>query len=321
VSTPSPGTEDNELAEVAALAANDVWAVGNTEDMGGFNRTLVEHWNGTAWSVISSPNASNYSNYLNSITAAGPNELLAVGRSDQQFKRNTLAQRYHNQCVSGSPTATFTPTQVPPSCQIHFEDVTNQSWFYPYVQYLYCHQVISGYSSVPPCSQPGQSCFAPNKTTTRGQVAKIVAKAYNLTINTAGGPHFSDVPVGSTFYPYIETLYNMGLVAGYGDGTFRPGAFVTRGQISKIVVSAAVATDPAHWQLLNPANNTFDDVTSASTFYKYVETASAHSILAGYPCGVSPAGPCGGLQKPYFITNNNTTRAQISKIVYLAVGP
>jgi S-layer family protein len=136
-----------------------------------------------------------------------------------------------------------------------------------------------------------------------------------------GGPHFSDVPVGSTFYQYIETLYNMGLVGGYPDGTFRPGSFVTRGQISKIVVSAAVATDPAHWLLLNPANNTFDDVLPGSTFYKYVETAATHNILSGYPCGVSPAGPCGALHKPYFITNNNTTRAQISKIVYLAVGP
>ena len=41
-----------------------------------------------------------------------------------------------------------------------------------------------------------------------------------------------------TFYSYIETAYNHGIISGYADGTFRPGNNATRGQISKIVYNS-----------------------------------------------------------------------------------
>jgi hypothetical protein len=49
---------------------------------------------------------------------------------------------------------------------------------------------------------------------------------------------FSDVPVASTFYQYIETAVCYGVLGGYSDGTFRPGTNATRGQIAKIVWGA-----------------------------------------------------------------------------------
>lgn len=150
-------------------------------------------------------------------------------------------------------------------------------------------------------------------------MAKITTRAFNFPINTTGGPHFSDVLPGSTFYPYIETLYTLGIVNGYTDGTFRPSGNVSRGQIAKIVVSAAAVADPANWIIENPPSNRFEDVLPGSTFYSYIETAASHSIVAGYPCGTAPAGPCGQENKPYFVPGNDATRAQISKIVYLAV--
>src|SRR5262249_3981333 len=41
---------------VAAVASNDVWAVG-AQDISstGFAQPLIEHWDGTSWSVVSSP--------------------------------------------------------------------------------------------------------------------------------------------------------------------------------------------------------------------------------------------------------------------------
>ena len=51
-------------------------------------------------------------------------------------------------------------------------------------------------------------------------------------------PTFSDVPVGSPFYQYIETAVCHGVLNGYADGTFRPTANATRGQIAKIVYFA-----------------------------------------------------------------------------------
>ncbi len=200
-----------------------------------------------------------------------------------------------------------------------FEDVSPSDWYYGYVEYLYCHGVISGYNTVPPCVTPGRLCFKPENPTTRGQMSKIIVRAFNFTINTTGGPHFSDVPVGSTFYQYIETAKNLGIITGYADGTFHPNASVTRGQLSKIAVNAAILADPAHWTLINPPNSSFEDVLPGSVFYQYIETAAVHNIVSGYPCGTPPAGPCGPGNKPYFLPGNSATRAQISKIVYLAV--
>jgi hypothetical protein len=202
---------------------------------------------------------------------------------------------------------------------MNFVDVSPSDWFYTYVQYLYCHGVISGYNTNPPCGN-GVPCFNPGGTTTRGQLSKIAVLGFNLPINTAGGPHFSDVQPGDTFYTYIETLYNAGAITGYDDGTFRPNNWVTRGQITKIIVLTAAYVDPADWQLVNPSQNTFEDVPVGSTFYTYIETAAAHFIISGYPCGTPPAGVCVPPEnKPYFLPNNNATRAQISKVAYLAI--
>jgi N-acetylmuramoyl-L-alanine amidase len=202
-----------------------------------------------------------------------------------------------------------------------FEDVQPLDWEYDYVQWMFCQGVISGYDTVPPCSVEGATCFKPQNNTTRGQVAKIVVKAFGFPIDVTGGPHFSDVPQGSTFYDYVETARNLGLINGYSDGTFRPSTNVTRGQLAKIAVLAAIDADPAQWTLLDPADNTFEDVVQGSTFYRYIETAVAHAVLSGYHCGSPPAGACGPENKPYFVPENNATRAQISKIVYLAVDP
>ena len=70
--------------------------------------------------------------------------------------------------------------------------------------------------------------------------AKIVVLSRGWTINTGGGPHFSDVPSTNAFYPYIETAYNRNVIAGYADGTFRWGSNATRAQLSKIIQSSIV---------------------------------------------------------------------------------
>jgi subtilisin family serine protease len=191
-------------------------------------------------------------------------------------------------------------------CDMHFSDVHTVDWFYGYVQYLYCGGAISGYSD---------TTFRPFNTVSRGQLSKIIVLAYGLPINTAGGPHFTDVDQANPFYTYIETLSNLGIISGYADHTFRPFALVTRGQTSKIVVNTAIYTNPTNWTLLTPGTPTFHDVPLGHPFYSFIETAYAHNVLGGYTCG-SPGEPCPGL---YFRPGNDATRAQASKIIYLAV--
>jgi hypothetical protein len=80
VPSPSPGTVTNNLFAVGAASANDVWAVGTyIGSSGNTPFTIVEHWNGTAWSVVPSPNPSPGNNGLNGVVALAPDDVWTVG--------------------------------------------------------------------------------------------------------------------------------------------------------------------------------------------------------------------------------------------------
>jgi len=65
------------LYDVAAVAPNDVWAVGSSSSNGHDYFNLVEHWDGTSWSVV--PSESGAYDTLTGIADAGPNDIWAVG--------------------------------------------------------------------------------------------------------------------------------------------------------------------------------------------------------------------------------------------------
>ncbi len=146
----------------------------------------------------------------------------------------------------------------------------------------------------------------------------MVMLGFGFPENSTGGPHFSDVEPGSTFYTHIETLYNLGILNGYADGTYRSNNSVSRGQIAKLVVNAGILADPIHWQLADPPTNTFADVPTDSIYFRYVETAAAYNLVAGYECGGADE-PCDPQNRSYYRVNAAATRAQLSKIIYLGI--
>lgn len=78
--TPSSGTL-NQLNASDAVSASDVWAVGTT-GLPDFNSLgVTEHWDGTAWSVVPSPNPPDaaFVNLL-AVSAASSGDVWAVGR-------------------------------------------------------------------------------------------------------------------------------------------------------------------------------------------------------------------------------------------------
>jgi hypothetical protein len=130
---------------------------------------------------------------------------------------------------------------------------------------------------------------------------------------TACAITFSDVPVGSAFYPYIHCLACLGIVSGYPDGTFKPNNTVTRGQLSKIVSNAAGFSD-------NQTTQRFEDVPVGSTFFQYIGRLASRGYMSGYACG-GPGEPCvppGNL--PYFRPDSDATRGQVAKIDANAAG-
>jgi hypothetical protein len=172
-----------------------------------------------------------------------------------------------------------------------FSDVPRDFWAYPYIEYLAAQGIISGYAD---------NTFRPNNNITRGQVAKMITLAQGCPLLDPPVPTFIDVPRAYPFYQYIETVAAHGVVSGYADHTFRPGNNITRGQISKMI------TLGEGWTPLNPPAPTFSDVPPAHPFYTYIETVAAHGVVSGYADGT-------------FRPNANATRAQLSKMLYIAI--
>ena len=76
------GSDLNSLSDLAVINADDIWAVGETGD--GITpqlNTLIEHWDGSSWTVIPSPNGTFPITYLNSVSAVSSTDVWAVGYS------------------------------------------------------------------------------------------------------------------------------------------------------------------------------------------------------------------------------------------------
>ncbi|MFL5732391.1 MAG: S-layer homology domain-containing protein [Chloroflexia bacterium] len=78
--SPNVGETDSYLQAVAAVAANDAWAVGYFGARGA-RQTLTEHWDGTQWSVVPSPNGTGADNYLQAVASISTSDVWATGNS------------------------------------------------------------------------------------------------------------------------------------------------------------------------------------------------------------------------------------------------
>ena len=100
VPSPNPkGSSQNTLTGVAAINANDIWAVGYTLTTN--NQTLTMHWNGSKWSIVRSPNGA-YGNWLSGVTALATNNVWAVGKSNNGG--NTLILHWDGSSWSAVPS-------------------------------------------------------------------------------------------------------------------------------------------------------------------------------------------------------------------------
>jgi hypothetical protein len=97
VPTPRAGPRDSDLWGVAALSATNAWAVGN-ENTGAFRfRPLIEHWNGTAWTLVRvpSPPLAGTGATLSGVAAASPRDIWAVGNYDTGTRFQPLIEHFN----------------------------------------------------------------------------------------------------------------------------------------------------------------------------------------------------------------------------------
>lgn len=281
VDSPNRDSLYNDLHSIVAIGSNDIWAVGEWYS----SSALAAHWDGTEWTLADQPDNGADRNRLNSVAAVSGGKLWAVGLTTAATSQ-TLVELYSEDCPTPTPTTipTDTPTDTPTTEPTSESTSTTEPTF-----------TSEPTSTTEPTSEPtSTSTLEPIATPTECSIA------------------FSDVPQGSTFYPYLQCLVCLGIINGYPDGTYRPNNAVTRGQLSKIVANAANFTDAQTTQM-------FEDVPQGATFYDYINRLAARSYIGGYACG-GPSEPCGESNLPYFRPNNTATRGQISKIVSNAAG-
>jgi hypothetical protein len=92
---PSPTfVGQGRLLAVTAISVNDAWAVGNySPGLGPTQQALIEHWNGTRWSMIPSPHPGLGSG-LSKVEAISANNIWAVGSFTDGSQVQTLIMHW-----------------------------------------------------------------------------------------------------------------------------------------------------------------------------------------------------------------------------------
>jgi hypothetical protein len=78
-SSPNQTTNDNALAGVACLSATSCTAVGRYRNASSVLQTLVESWDGSTWSAVSSPDQGTAGNVLSGISCVSASSCVSVG--------------------------------------------------------------------------------------------------------------------------------------------------------------------------------------------------------------------------------------------------
>jgi hypothetical protein len=174
----------------------------------------------------------------------GPCGMHFTDLPDDHWAYSYVSYLFCNGVISGYADGTFRPAASTTRAQLtkllalgfgwnlynptfpDFVDVPGDYPFYQYIETAYVRGVISGYAD---------GTFQPGNEVSRAQVAKMLVLAKGWQAASPAAPHFTDVPAGHWAYSYIETVFSKGVVSGYADGTFRPGASVVRAQVSKML--------------------------------------------------------------------------------------
>ncbi|MDD9271045.1 S-layer homology domain-containing protein [Paenibacillus sp. GCM10023248] len=112
-----------------------------------------------------------------------------------------------------------------------FTDVPATHWAWQDIQLAKKGGLIEGISA---------DRFAPDQIMTREQMSMLLSRALHLTSQggSASAKRFSDVPADRWSAEAIAAMSSNGLVDGFANGTFRPGASLTRAEMAALLSRA-----------------------------------------------------------------------------------
>lgn len=171
-------------------------------------------------------------------------------------------------------------TAQPVVAAVSFPDVPKSSRFHDEIQYLVSKKIISGYTD---------GTFAPKKEVTRAEAAIFIGRLLKLD-GTKRATKFKDVGQNSSASGYIASAVKEGIISGYPDGTYKPDALISRGDMAAIVDRT--------FDLQFTSQFLFHDVGPNMRAAISIRKISAASITAGYPDGTFK--PTGNVSREQF---------------------
>lgn len=106
-----------------------------------------------------------------------------------------------------------------------FADVPSESWYAPYVQYVYDNSLMNGTS---------ETVFSPDANMTRGMVVTVLYRIAGSPAVSGGNP-FTDVAANSWYATPIIWASETGITSGVTATTFAPDSDVTREQLVSFI--------------------------------------------------------------------------------------
>ena len=121
--------QSNILIKLVALSANNIWGIGTSTNRTGHSTTLIEHWTGTTWKIVPSPNPGSTINSLHGAVAISTNDIWAMGyfgNSKSNLTGQTLIEHWDGRQWSIVPS----PKVGAPSAVLHAATAisTNDVW-------------------------------------------------------------------------------------------------------------------------------------------------------------------------------------------------
>ena len=176
-----------------------------------------------------------------------------------------------------------------------FSDVSNGSWYAPYVYILYQNKLVAGID---------EDHFGPAYPLTRAQMVVFLEKDVEAeTLESFRDRQiFSDVKPESWYAPYVHYAYENELASGYSDGTFDPNKPVTRGEAAVFLNSYILQHPDTTIDPVDPVAVPTDQDQIPSWAVSGVEQCLRYGLFQGYPDGS-------------FQPNRSITRAEISAVL------
>lgn len=178
-----------------------------------------------------------------------------------------------------------------------FEDVPRTNWARDVIADAVDRGHLAGYDA---------SFFGTNDPITRGQVATVL---WNMARkpSAGAGKRFTDVASGQYYAAAIAWASSNGIVSGYGDGTFRPDARVTRQELAAMIANYARFRGASMTGFTSASYAGMSDAAQVASYARgSMGWCFAHGVLSGSQGRINP--------------NGAATRAETAKMVVKVAG-